>query len=373
MTTNLHQQILNEFLNSNIKIKSLDRLNEYISYCISNNQNKHTKFKTSHHHILPKADDCFPRFKNLKVNKWNGTYLKHSDHYYAHWLLTEALNSSSQLFAFCAMHNKDLKLGRINKSDLIPAEVFQEKMEERSTMYLQWCVENPEKVQEMLYKQKLTKEKNNSNILGGQKCSATKQSQEWKDSIGKEAIEKHKITKSSQEWKDSIGKEAIEKHNTTINSQEWKESIGKEQILKYKETVNSQEWKDSIGKEKSDKISKKRQDTEWKESIGKEAIEKMVLTKQTKEYKETNGINFRINIALTYKLKSIKKFGLFNVMYNDKIIFSNLCKSEICKISPSLFNATKDAKIGNTNVAKSKLNTYKRLHLIGYYVVKINI
>ena len=38
MTT--YRQILDEFLNSNIKIKSLDRLNDYITYCINNNQNK---------------------------------------------------------------------------------------------------------------------------------------------------------------------------------------------------------------------------------------------------------------------------------------------------------------------------------------------
>lgn len=131
MTTNLHQQILNEFLNSNIKIKSLDKLNEYIAYCINNNQNKPIKSKTSHHHILPKAKDCFPELENLKVNKWNGTHLMYFDHYYAHWLMTEAINNYSQLYAFCAMHNMDTKKGRILESNLIPAEEFQEKMKER--------------------------------------------------------------------------------------------------------------------------------------------------------------------------------------------------------------------------------------------------
>jgi len=132
MTTNLHYRIITEFQNSNIKIKSLDKLNEYITYCIDNNQKGHTKFKTSLHHILLKSKDCFPQYKNLKENKWNGTYLYHKDHYYAHWLITEAISSYSQLSAFCAMHNMDTKNGKINELDLIPADKFQEKVELKS-------------------------------------------------------------------------------------------------------------------------------------------------------------------------------------------------------------------------------------------------
>lgn len=46
-------------------------------------------------------------------------------HYYAHYLLTEAIDNHSMLLAFTAMHNKDIKNGRITKADLIPAEEFQ--------------------------------------------------------------------------------------------------------------------------------------------------------------------------------------------------------------------------------------------------------
>jgi len=138
MTTNLHQKILNEFLNSNIKIKSLDRLKEYI------NENGYSK--TSYHHILPKAKDCFPEFKDLKVNKWNGTHLYHKDHYYIHWLLTEAIDNYGQLFAFCLMHNMDTKLGRIDELDLISAKKFQKKMEERNKEISKWRENNSEKV-----------------------------------------------------------------------------------------------------------------------------------------------------------------------------------------------------------------------------------
>jgi len=157
LNTNLHQKILNEYLNSDIKIKSIDRLNEYIAYCIDNNQNKRILnengySKTSLHHILPKAKDCFPEFKDLKVNKWNGTHLLYSDHYYAHWLITEAIDSYSQLYAFCQMHNMDTKNGRINEIDLIQPDEFQEKMEERSRKQNEWSMNNPEKVKERAHR-----------------------------------------------------------------------------------------------------------------------------------------------------------------------------------------------------------------------------
>jgi len=110
----LHEKILNEFLNSNIKIKSLERLNEYISYCINNNQNKPIKGKTSHHHILPNA--LFSNYSNLNNNKWNGTHLSYYNHYYAHWLITKSIIDYGQLFAFCSMHNQDLNLNQKLKS-----------------------------------------------------------------------------------------------------------------------------------------------------------------------------------------------------------------------------------------------------------------
>ncbi len=248
MTTNLHQKILSEFLNSNIKIKSLDRLNDYIAYCINNNQNEPIKGKSSHHHILPRADDCFPEYKDLKVNKWNGTYLMYSDHYYAHWLLTEAIHNSSQLFAFCAMHNKDLKLGRINESNLIPADDFQVKMEERSKQFSEW-----------------DKQYGDERKL---KQSKTKQSKEWKDTIGKAAKTKlintiSIIQKNGKSLAQNRSEKAAEtKKNTFIDGKslskiysEYQQLIMKETngyaraSIKQKETKSSKEWKDTIGKQ----------------------------------------------------------------------------------------------------------------------------
>ena len=139
----MQEKILNEFLNSNIKIKSEERLKEYITFCISKNIGEHIVFKTSHHHILPKK--LFKQYKDLKENTWNGTYLLHKDHYYAHWLMTEAINDYSQLFAFTGMHCKDFKKGKLEEKDLIPDDEFQKKIEEKNkahSIYQQTVLEN---------------------------------------------------------------------------------------------------------------------------------------------------------------------------------------------------------------------------------------
>ncbi len=118
-------KILQEFLNSNIKIINQNKLEEYINFCIDKNQSKIIKGKTSCHHILPKAESCFPQWKDIKHNKWNATHLLYSDHYTAHYILTKAINNFSQYYAFVAMNNKDIKNGRLNEEDLIGPEEFQ--------------------------------------------------------------------------------------------------------------------------------------------------------------------------------------------------------------------------------------------------------
>jgi len=150
-------KILQEFIDSDIKITSQEKLEQYIEYCIYKNKNTRVKDEeeyslSSYHHILPNA--LFPEYKDLKENKWNGTHLLYSDHYYAHWLLTEAIDDYGQLEAFCEMHSTDTKLGRIEESDLIPPEEFQKKMEERGRKYSKWCNNNPEKMEEKKQKTK---------------------------------------------------------------------------------------------------------------------------------------------------------------------------------------------------------------------------
>lgn len=143
---NLHTQILIEFKQSNLKIINEEKLIQYIHFCIDNNQLEVIQGKSAHHHILPQAESCFPQFSDLVENEWNGTHLLYSDHYYAHWLFTEAIENYSQLSAFVAMHNMNPKLELIKECDLIPAEEYQKKMEQRSINQSEWYKNNPDKL-----------------------------------------------------------------------------------------------------------------------------------------------------------------------------------------------------------------------------------
>lgn len=57
------------------------------------------------HHILPKAKDMFPQFRDLRQHSWNGIKLTHRQHWVAHWLLSKAIGGS-QRTAFFRMTKK---------------------------------------------------------------------------------------------------------------------------------------------------------------------------------------------------------------------------------------------------------------------------
>ena len=126
-------RILDEFKKSNLVIRDYQKLQYYITFCLDRNQNKRIKGKTSLHHILPQAKSCFPEFKDLKAHSWNGTHLRYSDHYIAHAMFCDAVFNDSQLSAWYAMNNKDIRTKKINSpEELIGPELHQKLMEERS-------------------------------------------------------------------------------------------------------------------------------------------------------------------------------------------------------------------------------------------------
>lgn len=79
-------------------------INRYIKF-ISSRENKKIINETDYHHILPKAKDMFPEFKDLKMFPWNGIHLLHREHFIAHWLLAKSFPGSSQSLAFYHMSN----------------------------------------------------------------------------------------------------------------------------------------------------------------------------------------------------------------------------------------------------------------------------
>jgi hypothetical protein len=58
------------------------------------------------HHILPKANDMWPRYADFKTHTWNCANLGFREHFVAHWILWKAVGGS-QLYAFNSMRNKD--------------------------------------------------------------------------------------------------------------------------------------------------------------------------------------------------------------------------------------------------------------------------
>ena len=162
-------KILQEFLNSNLKIKSQEKLEQYIQFCIENNIGKPLKNKTEHHHILLKNDTCFPEYANLNKNKWNGTHLFYEDHYKAHKILAQAIDDINILYSWHIMS------GRENDITSNEYKILKEKL-----------IKNNSKLQKIRME--------SEGFIRGAKCSKTKQSQEWKDNQGKICKELHNKT-----------------------------------------------------------------------------------------------------------------------------------------------------------------------------------
>jgi len=93
---------IKHFINKT-EIKDLDKLKEYVNFCINNSSEKEYN---EIHHILPKSNSCFPEFKDLKVYDWNSAYLSYEHHFIAHKLLVEAVNNVDITYAFIMMSNK---------------------------------------------------------------------------------------------------------------------------------------------------------------------------------------------------------------------------------------------------------------------------
>jgi len=130
---NASDKILRKFKDSSLNIISEEKLLKYIKFCLEKDKKCPQKFKVARHHILPKAKNLpFTKYINLKENLWNGVYLLHKDHYYAHYMLTNAIEHISILSSFCSMNNKDFKKKKIKECDLISPEEFQKVMERKN-------------------------------------------------------------------------------------------------------------------------------------------------------------------------------------------------------------------------------------------------
>lgn len=121
-------------LDTNIKY-----IEKYVDFCITNDLGGKQRGYSSTHHILPQSKHLpFAKFKNLRKHAWNKAELKHSHHYYAHYLLAKAINHISTLTAFCGMHKKDIALNRLTEFDLIADDEFQTLYQDRNNKIKQY-------------------------------------------------------------------------------------------------------------------------------------------------------------------------------------------------------------------------------------------
>lgn len=107
--------ILKIFLEKDLNIIDKQKLQDYIEFCQKNNKQKHTKFETEHHHILPKS--IFPEYKNLRKYSWNGVFLSYQEHYESHELLCLAIKDYKVFKSLEATRNKN-RFGEITDSNL---------------------------------------------------------------------------------------------------------------------------------------------------------------------------------------------------------------------------------------------------------------
>ena len=364
---NLKNKILQEFLNSDIKIISQEKLEQYIEYCIYKNQNSRIEAKSAHHHILPKA--LFDEYKDLKQNLWNGTHLLYSDHYYAHWLLAEAIEDAGQLEAFCKMHNGDTKLGRIDESDLIPPEEFQ-------------------KISELSYRlreQKLNEEyfDKNGNITTKRKEMAKnrritiKKTMILEDgtitSIAKEGSKKGVITRKLN-GTDKIASQ--KRHLTMKENGGYIVSGRKSAETRTKEIILEDGTITSIAKEAIKVRDKTMQEViiHDNKQITKEDLRIMnVSIGMKKEIIVDGRITTPAKEAARKVRETMKAKGKFYNIFDkdDNLIAECIARMDIKEIYPTLMRFTKDHPLGNSSKTRNILINNNKEYLIGAYCVMI--
>jgi len=203
----------------------------------------------------------------------------------------------------------------------------------------------------------------------GKKVSKTKQSKEWKETIGKEIYKKQSEIRGSKEWKETIGKETNKKHRETVNSKEWKETIGKEASKKQSKTKNSKEWKETVGYKVIEKLKNtyKKKGKQWL----KIRTQKGVKTyKEKKDVIQENGLTFCENVEKKKRITLMKKRSYDVYNHNDVLIYKDLLQIDILSINQGLLKTNKNKRLGNNFQGKRALNENNKLHMKGWYCEK---
>jgi len=319
--------IYKKFEDSGIKIKSKEALNRYISFCLDNNEEKRNKGFNASHHILPQAMNLpFQEYSNLNINHWNESYLSYYNHFYAHWLLTEAVSHISVHSAFIAMNNRDKVYKNIDVSELANkySKVLKDsKKLEKDFMNEIILFEGLELSRYEISNIKMlrTRLKNNSYKSGGKKASNTVLT-EFTDNEGNITTIAKEISKKSKETQNKI-------------------------------FTNEKGEKTSILMQSASATRKNR----------------------SKMYTDENG-NLTNNYIETNRKTSKKrseKYGRFNIfnINSEKPLYENLTLKEVKDISQNLPNKTKENYLGKFGSVATNYKKNNQEYKIGLYSIKI--
>lgn len=325
--------IMGEFLKLSDNIINKENLEKYIEFCLEKDVKNKIKGKTTSHHILPMAKTLpFNKFKNLSENPWNKSELYYFDHYYAHYLLTQAIDHYAVIYAFTCMHKRDIKLNRILENDLICDDEFSELWKNRNNKISEQRKEIINVDGELISRAEFYARKR---ILS-------------KDTIIK-LSEKISGDNNPSRNPETLKKIRQTKSNTFINGENLDKISADRAATKMKqEYINENGEKTSIYKENGIKISNKLLEIED--------------NGRTKAYNR----NKKSHEKLREKGKWYKVLNVFDSFYEEI-----LCAADVRKICANLESKTKENYLGINYNASKKLIKNNKKHLIGLYVEKI--
>jgi len=348
-------KIVNYFLNSDINIVNIEKLNEYVVFCLDNDIDK-IKNKTELHHILPKS--IFPEFENLNIHKWNGVNLTYESHYLAHCLLIEGIDNYNMNSAWSIMNFCNPKLNKINNPEYLIGPKRYALLREN------WIKSHIEHLTKEFIK--------DGNVTTLAKENGKKSS----NTVKKEFIKDGKITTISKERaklnSKTVKKEYIDEQGTLT-------SIAKERAIISSDSMKKEFIKDgkitTLAKERG-KISSMSMKKEfikdgkitntYKESgkkgsntLNKEFIKDGEITTIAKERAKNNSILQRTKG---------KKWDLYHV--DIGLLKKNVPNADIIILSQTLIKRTKNNYLGRTTASKKSLIKKGKILMIGLYTIQ---
>lgn len=99
------QEIEKRLLDVSLRRKSRHHIRRYVRFIASRAGRTYVSGEMHRHHVLPKAKDFFPEFRDFEAHPWNLSCLTLREHFIAHAMLHKAFPGSSQSTAFYNMSN----------------------------------------------------------------------------------------------------------------------------------------------------------------------------------------------------------------------------------------------------------------------------